>query len=340
MKILFVWTGVTSYMADCWRRLQREPDVELKIIVELVEIGKEFDRERVLNSLDTCVVGDRSFVRQINGQADQWRPAELISRFLGAWKPEVMFAVGWHSKVVRELVKRKDWRDVPKVCCFDLPWRWSLRCIAARFVLGPFLRNYGAAYVPGVACERYARWLGFKKVWQGLFSIETEKFRIAGAKETNMRTGFLFVGRKVPEKGIDVLKAAYEMYRQRGGTWTLDIPDWIDPEDVPQVMRAHACLVLPSRWEPWGVVVAEAKAAGMMVIVSDKVNARLDIPCEGVFPSDNAEALAAQMLRVETTLKLGAEEGCRVVDEFDCAAWSGRVKQIVKRLDDSFRTRL
>ena len=34
MNILFVWTGVTSYMADCWRALASRPDVSLKIVIE------------------------------------------------------------------------------------------------------------------------------------------------------------------------------------------------------------------------------------------------------------------------------------------------------------------
>ena len=106
MKILFVWTGVTSYMADCWRRLQQEEGIELKIVVELAEIGKEFDREKVLKSLDTCVVNDWSMDQLTNGPTGQGAIAltrqrangltgqEAIAQFLGEWKPDVMFAVG------------------------------------------------------------------------------------------------------------------------------------------------------------------------------------------------------------------------------------------------------
>ena len=89
MKILFVWTGVTSYMADCWRELSRLPGVELKVVVEDVDSGKEFDRAQVLAGLD----GD-----------------------IGGWRPDVVFAVGWHSRLVRGIVTRPDWRGIPKVC--------------------------------------------------------------------------------------------------------------------------------------------------------------------------------------------------------------------------------
>ena len=116
MNILFVWTGVTSYMADCWRELSRREGVSLQVVVEQVASGRAFDAAKVLSGFDCRVVEDG---RLPDGLA----------------RPDILFAVGWHSKVVREAVERTDWRGVPKVCCFDMPWRWSARCIAARFVL-------------------------------------------------------------------------------------------------------------------------------------------------------------------------------------------------------------
>ena len=346
MKILFVWTGVTSYMADCWRRLQQEEGIELKIVVELAEIGKEFDREKVLKSLDTCVVNDWSTDQRTNGptgqeaialtrqRANELTGQEAIARFLGEWKPDVMFAVGWHSKVVRAMVGRTDWRDVPKVCCFDMPWRWNLRCFAARWVLGPFLRNYCAAFVPGKSTARYAQWLGFRDVTEGLYAIDVERFKgdVSRIESPSKRSGFLFVGRKVPEKGLDFLKKGYEVYRRTGGTWTLDVPKWIDPEDVPRVMSERACLILPSRWEPWGVVAAEAKAAGMAVIVSDRVGARLDVPVDAVVRFGDVPGLAAAMRRVEMMRPSAIGEGSLAVERFGCAAWCDRVKKICDRV--------
>ena len=127
------------------------------------------------------------------------------------------------------------------------------------------------------------------------------------------------------EKGIETLKKAYEIYRRDGGKWTLTMPEWIDPKDVPGMMREHACLVLPSLWEPWGVVVAEAKAAGMRIIVSDKVGARFDIPCDEVVPAGDAKALAAAMKRVEDWKFGGLEDW-----KFGCEAWAERVVESLR----------
>ena len=310
MRILFVWTGVTSYMADCWRELQRRPGVELKIVVECVESGKEFDKGKVLQGLDACVV-----------------EGALSNPFPG-WKPDVMFAVGWHSKVVRALVTEPEWADVPKVCCFDLPWRWKLRCIAAKFVLWPFLRHYAAAYVPGRACERYAKWLGFKQICKGLFSIDQKRF--GDRERAGGRCGFMYAGRMAEEKRVDLIEAAFKRYRELGGNWSIDYyggRNFKTPEELTQLYAEHACLVLASAFDPWPLVVLEAKASGCEVIMSDRCGNRFELNAHVVGFGD-VEAMARKMLEVE--------KGCRreVEDEdlsmWTCEAWTERVVEIVR----------
>ena len=61
--------------------------------------------------------------------------------------------------------------------------------------------------------------------------------------------------------------------------------------------RASDVFVLPSEYEPFGVVVNEAMLSGCAVIVSDQVGARLDLVRNGetgfVFPMGNLDVLAA-----------------------------------------------
>lgn len=302
MKILFVWTGVTSYMADCWRELQRLEGVELKVIVEDVESGHEFNRDSVLRGLDANIDG---------------------------WRPDVIFAVGWHSRIVRGMVTRADWRDIPKVCCFDLPWRWLPRCIAAKFVLHRFLCHYSAAYVPGAASARYAKWLGFDRVYRGLFGIDVGKF--AKAVVPGRRTGFLYVGRNSPEKRIDLIRKAYGMYREAGGGWTIDFYGgnaFVSPEAMPGVYAAHACLVLASAFDPWPLVAIEAKAAGCEVIMSDRCGNRFELATRTVKYGD-ALAMAKAMLAVE---REGLTACGQSLDEWDCKTWATRTLAIAKEV--------
>ena len=48
---------------------------------------------------------------------------------------------------------------------------------------------------------------------------------------------------------------------------------FVAPESLPDVLRRGSALVLPSRFEPWGVVVHEATCAGLGVIASTRVGA-------------------------------------------------------------------
>ena len=323
MKVFFAWTGVAGYMADCWRRLAASGGVELKVVVEDVHSGRAFDARNVLRGLD-CVLVDGG-------------PAGIAAAcsFVGGWKPDVVFAVGWHSAVVRSFATRKDWRDVPKVCCFDMPWRWSLRCVAARWVLRSFLRNYRAAYVPGRVCARYAKWLGFRRVEKGLFAIDGSKLRSVRADVP--REGFLYVGRHSSEKRMDIVEKAYRRYRELGGTWTLDCygqgGKFAQPDEMPGIYASHACLLLASAFDPWPLVALEARTAGCCVIMSDRCGNRFELPGVNVVKYGDVEAMAGAMVDEEGKWKMGeARFEAEALVEYDCAAWAERTLRLASEL--------
>ena len=47
----------------------------------------------------------------------------------------------------------------------------------------------------------------------------------------------------------------------------------MQPRDLPGLMQGASAFVLPSRFEPWGVVVQEAAASGLPLILSDACGA-------------------------------------------------------------------
>ena len=305
MKILFVWTGVTSYMADCWRELASRKGVELKVLIVRHSSGSEIDVSGVLQGFDVCVVDDGSVFE------------------LKEWMPDVVFAVGWRSASVRKIVELLQFSSVPKVCCFDMPWRWLPRCFFARWVLGGFLRNYDAAFVPGARAAKYAKWLGFRKIYRGLFSLNTRKF-----SETPGRRDFMFIGRNAPEKRIDLLNEAYSLYRKMGGSWSFDIyggSNFVQPSEVPNLYKNHACLLLASSFDPWPLVMLEATAAGLTVVASNRCGNVEELGAKSVRYGDPQE-MAEAMIRVERGEIQPA--GRSVAQRYDSAAWADRVQKI------------
>lgn len=106
-------------------------------------------------------------------------------------------------------------------------------------------------------------------------------------------TKFLYVGRLSPEKNLDLLIKAFETLSDL----SLDVigfgpqeaelkaaaPDnvkflgAIDNDRLPAYYRIHDVFILPSKSEPWGLVVEEALNNGTPVIVSDRVGCQADL---------------------------------------------------------------
>lgn len=75
--------------------------------------------------------------------------------------------------------------------------------------------------------------------------------------------------------------------------------------ELPAILGASDVLVLPSDFEPWGLVVNEAMACGATAVVSDRVGAAPDlVDAEHVFPVGDIDRLAV----VLRSMALGPEE--------------------------------
>lgn len=85
-------------------------------------------------------------------------------------------------------------------------------------------------------------------------------------------SGVLAVGRRVPQKGFDVLAAASAGLRVRvagEGPFTAPGVEWLGPrDDVPALLATADVLAVPSRWEGFGLAALEGMAAGVPVVAS------------------------------------------------------------------------
>lgn len=103
------------------------------------------------------------------------------------------------------------------------------------------------------------------------------------ASRLETEANFLFIG-------DGPLRSQVEAAMNRRNTRILG---FVNQATLPAYYQAADILVLPSRFEQWGLVVNEAMAAGCYPVVSDQVGAAGDL-VDGfgiVFPVDDAEAL-------------------------------------------------
>jgi glycosyltransferase involved in cell wall biosynthesis len=132
---------------------------------------------------------------------------------------------------------------------------------------------------------------------------------------------FIFVGRLAPEKNIQLLiKSFQNVLQQRNNVELNLVGDGQDRDelkkmismtpqikmsgkkfgsDLLQAYQGAQILILPSSFEPWGLVVNEAMAAGLPVVCSSAVGAAYDLilkPNIGWVFKDNDEQELTQLL--------------------------------------------
>ncbi len=143
----------------------------------------------------------------------------------------------------------------------------------------------------------------------------------------------LFMGRLEPEKGIADLVEAFAAVREPGvvlafagdGSLRTAVERAAADDDriryfgrlsgdaVWDAYCASDLLVLPSRFEPWGLVVNEAMAAGLPVIATDRVGCTDDLVHDGetgvVVPAESPAPLGKAMSRLVRDETLRASLG-------------------------------
>ena len=117
---------------------------------------------------------------------------------------------------------------------------------------------------------------------------------------------FIFIGRFAEEKNLTRLLDAYRDLQASNPNWGLILvgdgpqkteivdyiktlglrnvfmPGFIQKENIPKYMAVSDVLVLPSVSEPWGLVVNEAMASGLPVLVSNRCGCCANIVREGI----------------------------------------------------------
>lgn len=110
-------------------------------------------------------------------------------------------------------------------------------------------------------------------------------------------------------------RQSLERAAQETGLESIRFCGFRNQSELPRFFDLATVFVLPSRHEPWGLIVNEVMNAGRAVIVSDEVGCQRDLITDGVegaiFPAGNVEALAEALRRTLATPETAAEMGRR-----------------------------
>ncbi len=85
----------------------------------------------------------------------------------------------------------------------------------------------------------------------------------------------------------------------RSGNTSIRFAGFRNQRELPRFFDLATVFVLPSRHEPWGLIINEAMASGLPVIVSDQVGCHVDLVQDGenghVYPFGDIAALASAL---------------------------------------------
>ncbi len=346
LRVVFCWSEVPGYMAACWHALARRPGVDLHILHPQqlsADVANPFDLEPLLAGLS------HEMFRSDRPNLERWLVDAVAAR-----RPDVVVHCGWIIKPYARLAAAPELSQVPMVLGMDSPWRGTLAQRLARVRLGRLVRRMSAVVTAGERSAEYARRLGVpdRRIVGGYYGFDGRHLR--GVAAARMKRAwprqFLFVGRYVAQKDLRTLVAAYAAYRRLvSDPWGLtccgDGPDapvlagvegivnagFSQPSDLPQVFASHGAFVMASRFEPWGVVIAEAAASGLPIVCTSACGASIDLVrsyYNGVVtaPADPA-GLTRALLWIhqhESELAEMGERGRALADAYSAESWAAR----------------
>ncbi len=309
-KILFLYTGLSGYFEACIRELNTR-NVEIHIVRWPVNkvAPFQFSFPKEIQIYDRSEFNNKSLLQL----------TEKIS-------PDIIISSGWVDKGYLKVCKAHKGK-IPVVLSMDNLWHGNIRQYIARLV-APFILHkiFSHVWVPGDPQKEYALKLGFKEtvIKMGFYSADVEHFKRIAEKrleKLEIAKRFLFVGRYIPQKGIDKLFSAFLELQNEGNSdwelWCMGVGDLFDerpihpkikhfgfvqPSEMEKYLKQAGVFVLPSDFEPWGVVVHEMAAAGFPMIVSSAVGSVTRFLEDGVngyvFQKGDTEMLKESMKKM------------------------------------------
>jgi glycosyltransferase involved in cell wall biosynthesis len=345
IKVAVVFRELAPYILACFRETARLTGHTLRVFCLPVNAEAPFD------------FGEQPGLEIINRSG--WNSKQLYEA-IAAGKPDLVFVADWTNPAVLLAAFRLR-RRCTVITGFDNHWKggWKQRLFSfgASIV---FPRIFRGVFIPGEPQREMAHRMGFrdKDIRTGAYSADTALFdgyyeRTFSRRMAQFPHRLLCVARYIPAKGLDILWEAFIQAKQATGSdWELwcagtgegweqrrEHPairhlGFLQPQQLESVIAETGVFVLPSLFEPWGVVVHEYARAGFPLVLSRDVGAASQFLAEGrngfAVPAGDVHALRDALIKVmqcdENDLKIMAETSRAKGLELSPEHWAAQMR--------------
>ena len=322
-----LWGGVSGYAAACWRAMAARTDVALRVVVPAPNASAPFDAS-LMSGFESRLLTPAEVPNY-----------ELVRDELLKNDPQVIVLPGWMKPLhPTKLAADPKLAGRRLIMFLDTPFRGTWRQYLGKWANASYFKRLSLVVGAGDRSRTLAQILGINDsiVRTGTYGFDYHLMSVnfdASSASRPWPRRFIFAGRYVvAQKGLDLLVEGYRLYRGRvADPWELHTcgtgPDanllrgqpgiidhgFVQPSDQPGLFASSGGFVLPSRYEPWGVAIAEAGAAGLPLLCSSRCSAAVDLvrPYYNgqVFASDHAEPVAGAMQWLHEELERAPSSG-------------------------------
>lgn len=278
-----------------------------------------------------------------------------LNKALQQIQPDVMVICGYGVPGMLPSLLWSLWHRKPAILLSDTkaddaprsPWKERLKSW--------IVRRYRAALVAGKVHQQYLTQLGMSSeaIWLGYDVVDNAVFhpdKTRSLPTVRSQPYFLTVNRFVPKKNLLAVISAYAAYRQVASecAWELvlcgdgdlrpaiedliaklglndcvHLTGFLQQEEMLPYFAHAGCFIHASIQEEWGLVVNEAMAAGLPVLVSNRCGCFNELVIEGVngfgFDPENSAQITDLMVKIssgQVDLELMSHASLTQIDKF------------------------
>lgn len=280
-RIVFLYSELAGYFVACAEALGQHPEVAS---VDIVHWPIHPEAPFQFASTDHYTLHPKENHNR-----------KSLKQLLDDINPTAVVCSGWMDSDYNAIAKSYR-KHIPVVLTLDNWWTGSLKQRLAVLTAPWFIhRHFNRAWVPGEPQIPFAQKLGFSgnALATGFYCADPKPFQAIyeKRKKTPQAKKILYIGRYLEVKGVRELWSSFMELSEGFPEWELHCigtgelwnsraihPKIIhhgfkQPEELASHLLDAAFFIMPSKKEPWGVVLHEMTIAGLPLLATNHVGA-------------------------------------------------------------------